>query len=104
MTRRSASGSRRSPSAVEPVTSEKTIVTILRVSPMRRVYDSANQGSNESRRGPSTDELGQRNAAAFAAPPERTRVDPSQTAILSPEPPRPRLESGRAGVQPIGFS
>ena len=28
------------------------------------------------------DELGQRNAAAFAAPPERTRVDPLKTAIL----------------------
>ena len=31
------------------------------------------------------------NAAAFAASPERTRVDPSQTAILSPAQPRPRL-------------
>ena len=29
---------------------------------------------------------------------------PSQTAILSPERQRPRLVSGRAGVQPIGFS
>src|SRR6266545_2858171 len=40
MTRRSASASSRSPSSVEPVTSEKTIVTIFRASPIGRVYDS----------------------------------------------------------------
>ena len=32
MTRRSDSGSRRSPMAVEPVTSQKTTVTVLRTS------------------------------------------------------------------------
>ncbi len=32
MTLRSDSGSRRSPSSVEPVTSQKTIVTVLRIS------------------------------------------------------------------------
>ena len=30
--------------------------------------------------------------------------DPSQTAILSPARLRPRLGSGRVGVQPVGFS
>src|ERR671919_1495111 len=40
MTRRTASGSSRSPKLVESLTSENTIVTILRAAATRRVYDA----------------------------------------------------------------
>ena len=43
MIRRIASGSIRSPSAVEPVTSAKTMVTVFRVSAMGRVYDPSDR-------------------------------------------------------------
>ena len=85
ITQRTDSGSSRSPSAVEPVTSANTSVTILRASCATALGSSAPQKPHRRKRsGFSSRQLGQITPLAYAA-----RVRLRAPASAAPRPPRP---------------